>query len=177
MNGHNARYHVDSGIKLNRTSAGVRSQLAGIGSQVQQLAHVGQMTPLNFVSNLINTYQLQQLSGQVNTVSAATQSILQLATGTAVLSGVGLTVNAIGFTVLHKKLSVLEDSIAAIQHDVREIREFLERSERASLQVALHDLLNIRKVTNAAHCDTLLHNSRDKFAHIHECYKEWLKQN
>jgi len=153
---------------------GVRSQLSGIGSQVQQLAAVGQITPLNFVSNLINTYQLQQLSGQVKTVSAATQSVLQLATGTAVLSGIGLTVSAIGFAVLHKKLSVLEESITAIQKDVREIREFLERSERASLQAALHDLLNIRKVTNAAHRDTLLHNSRDKFAQIHERYKDLL---
>jgi hypothetical protein len=75
---------------------GVRSQLSGIGSQVQQAAAVSQLTPLNFVSNLINTYQLQQLSGQVKTISAATQSVLQLATGAAVLSGLGLTVSTLG---------------------------------------------------------------------------------
>lgn len=153
---------------------GLRTQLSGIASQVQHVAAVSQIAPLNFASNLLNTYQLHHLSGQVRTVSAATQSILQLATGTAVLSGLGLTVSAIGFAVLNNKFNVLEGSITNLQKDIREIREFLERSERASLRAALHDLLNIYQVTNPAHRDTLLHNSREKLAQIHERYKELL---
>ena len=124
------------------------------------------------IPQLINMYQLHQLSSQVSDLTLVTQQVLSLATGTAVMAGLNLAVSAIGFAILSHKLTNLEEKLAALQKDVREIRALLERRERAELRVAIRDLLKITETTDPDHRHTILHNARRTLAQLHECYRE-----
>ncbi|MEG4959039.1 MULTISPECIES: hypothetical protein [unclassified Microcoleus] len=119
-----------------------------------------------------NTYQLMQLSGQINTLSESTQQILQIATGTAVLSGLGLVVSAIGFVAINNKLNTIDGRLKEIQKDVQAIKYFLESSERAKLFAALNALLKIDARTASEHRHTIMHNSRNTLAEINMRYRE-----
>lgn len=124
-----------------------------------------------------NTQQLIQLSGQVSALSQSTQNILQLATGTAVFSGLGLAVSSIGFLAMNHKLSKIDSRLKEIQQDVQAIRSFLESSERAKLFAALNALLKIDDRTDSGHRHTILHQSRNTLAEIHMRYRELLAES
>lgn len=121
-----------------------------------------------------NTFQLQVLSGQVNTLTAATQQVLQIATGTMFLSGLNLAVTAVGFAILNEKLKRLEGKLSEIQAEVRAIRALLELEERSRLGAALRDLLNVVNIKNEDHRHTMLFNSKNVLAPISLKYKELL---
>lgn len=121
-----------------------------------------------------NSYQLQLLSGQVNALTATTQQVLQIATGTMVLSGLNLAVTAVGFAVLNEKLKSLEGKLNEIQQEVRAIRALMELEERAKLGAALRDLLNVVTIKNPDHRHTILFNSKNVLAPISLKYKELL---
>lgn len=122
----------------------------------------------------VNTYQLHSLSGQVNTLTAATQQVLQIATGTMVLSGLNLAVTAVGFAVLNEKLKRLEGKLDEIQQEVRALRTLMELEERAKLGAALRDLLNVVTIKNPDHRHKMLFNSKNVLAPINLKYKELL---
>jgi hypothetical protein len=121
-----------------------------------------------------NTFQLQVLSGQVNTLTAATQQVLQIATGTMFLSGLNLAVTAVDFAILNEKLKRLEGKLSEIQAEVRAIRALLELEERSRLGAALRDLLNVVNIKNEDHRHTMLFNSKNVLAPISLKYKELL---
>ena len=123
-----------------------------------------------------NTHQLLQLSGQITSLSQTTQAVLQIATGTAFLSGLGLTVSCIGFASLNKKLNTIDSKLKDMQKDVQAIRYFLESSERARLCAALNALLKIDPKTAIEHRHTILHNSRSTLAEINMRYRELLSE-
>ncbi len=58
--------------------------------------------PIHYTTELgaVNIYQLHGLAGQVNTLTVATQQVLQIATGTMVLSGLNLAVTPDRFACL-----------------------------------------------------------------------------
>lgn len=122
-----------------------------------------------------NSAQLMQLSQQSGLLVRSTQQLLQIATGTAVLSGLGLAVSAISFVVIGKKLNTIDGKLKEIQKDVKDIKYFLESSERASLFSALSSLLKISAKTLPEHRHTILHNVRDKLSVINMRYKELLE--
>lgn len=124
------------------------------------------------IPQLINMYQLQQVSSKVSDLAVATQQVLSLATGTAVMAGLNLAVSAIGFVFLSRKLTHLEEQLTIVQKEVREIRALLERRERAELRAALRDLLKLDEATHSDHRHTILHNARRTLAQLHECYRE-----
>ena len=66
-----------------------------------------------------------------------TQQLLQVATGTMLLSGLNLAVSAVGFAVLYKKLTDLDNSLTAIRDSVEGIARLLELEEKAKLAAAL----------------------------------------
>lgn len=123
-----------------------------------------------------NTYQLFQLSSQVNSLSQATQQVLQLVTGTAVLSGLSLVVSSVGFLAIDKKLKIIDKRLQEIQKDVQEIRQFLERSERAALFTAIDDLQKIEQVFNESQQSHILLSSKEKLKQIHFKYRECLAE-
>ncbi|HMQ52151.1 MAG TPA: hypothetical protein PKD98_08665, partial [Anaerolineae bacterium] len=131
---------------------------------------------LHRLSGLVaaNAQQLQALSGQVSALTTATQQVLQIATGTMVLSGLNLTVSAVGFAVLNEKLKSLEGRLNALQAEVKAIRTLLELEERARLGAALRDLLNVVNIKNEDHRQTMLFNSKNVLAPISLKYKELL---
>jgi hypothetical protein len=115
-----------------------------------------------------------QLSGQIFNLSQSTQQILQIATGTAVLSGLGLLVSSIGFVAINNKLNTIDGRLKEIQKDVQAIKYFLESSERAKLFAALNALLKIDIRTASEHRHTILHTSRNTLAEINMRYRELL---
>jgi hypothetical protein len=123
-----------------------------------------------------NTYQLTQLSGQIHTLSQSTQQVLQIATGTAILSGLGLVVSSIGFAAINNKLNTIDGRLKEVQKDVQAIKYFLESSERAKLFAALNALLKIDSRTAPEHRHTILHASRNTLAEINTRYRELLSE-
>lgn len=122
----------------------------------------------------LNTYQLINLTKQVTSLSQATQQVLSVATGAAVLSGLSLAVSSVGFMVVNKKLNTIDKRLKEIQKDVQAIREFLQRAERAELLAALGDLLKIDGLTDEQHRHTMLHNARLTLARINQRYRDLL---
>jgi hypothetical protein len=142
------------------------------GQIVRHLIPVG-ANPLG----TIPAYQLTQLLGQIHTFSqSSTQQVLQIATGTAVLSGLGLVVSAIGFVTINNKLNTIDDKLKEIQKDVKAIKSFLESSERAKLFAALNALLKLDSRTAPEHRHTILHTSRNTLAEINMRYRELLSE-
>ncbi len=132
------------------------------------------LAPISRALDAVNTYQLHGISGQVNALTATTQQVLQIATGTMVLSGLNLAVTAVGFAVLNEKLKSLEGQLNEIQQEVQAIRTLMELEERARLGAALRDLLNIVAIKNLDHRHTMLFNSKNILAPINLKYKELL---
>jgi hypothetical protein len=122
----------------------------------------------------VNAYQLQRVFAQLGNLEMATQQVLQIATGTMVLSGLNLAVSAVGFAVINQKLDKLEDKLSQIQQEVRAIREMLELKERSELKAALRDLIHVMEISDAEHRRTLLFNSKNVLAPVSLRYKELL---
>ncbi|HEY9768057.1 MAG TPA: hypothetical protein V6C71_06050 [Coleofasciculaceae cyanobacterium] len=154
------------------------------------LSPLGAIPGLNFIPGIIaysqlnqvkemnkfTTHQLMQMSGQISSLSRTTQQVLQIATGTAYLSGLGLTISCIGFALINKKLNTIDSKLKDIQKDIKAIEYFLESSERAKLRAALNALLKIDAKTAIEHRHTILHNSRNVLAEINMRYRELLSE-
>jgi hypothetical protein len=134
-----------------------------------QLSQIKNMTQFN-------THQLIHMSGQIASLSQSTQQVLQIATGTAFLSGLGLTVSCIGFATINYKINTIDNKLKNIQKDVQAIKYFLESSERARLYAALNALLKVDAKTAIEHRHTILHNSRNTLAEINMRYRELLAE-
>ena len=123
---------------------------------------------------IVNTYQLHRLSGQVSSLASNINQLLQIATGTMILSGLSLAVSTVGFVVLDAKLKNLEGKLNEIQQEIKAIRSLLELEERAKLGAALRDLLNVANVKNPNHRHTILFNAKNIFGPVNLKYKELL---
>lgn len=123
-----------------------------------------------------NTYELMKLAGQVSNLTQATNQVLQVATGTAVLSGLTLAVSTIGFVTISRKLNAVDNRLKEIQKDVQAIRTFLESTERARLAAALKALLKVDENTPLEHKNILLHTSRNTLSEINMRYRELLAE-
>ncbi|MBD2079877.1 hypothetical protein [Leptolyngbya sp. FACHB-17] len=120
-----------------------------------------------------NAVLLTQLSTQVGTLSQTTQQVLQVAAGTALLSGLSLAVSSVGFIAINNKLNKIDDKLKSIQKDIQDIQHFLASNERARLFAALDALMKLDK-TPAEHRHTILHNSRQSLSEINMRYRELL---
>ncbi len=134
-----------------------------------------QMNEINKMTKF-NTHQLMQISGQISSLSQTTEQVLSIVTGTALLSGLSLTVSCIGFAAINKKLNLIDDKLKTIQKDVKAIKYFLESQERAKLFAALNALLKVDDKTAIEHRHTILHNSRNTLAEINMRYRELLSE-
>lgn len=112
-------------------------------------------------------------AGQPGTLSQTTQQVLQVAAGTAVLSGLGLAVSSVGFIAINNKLNKIDDKLKGIQKDIQDIQHFLASNERAKLFAALDALMKLDK-TPAEHRHTILLNSRQSLSEINMRYRELL---
>lgn len=121
-----------------------------------------------------NAYQLMQISGQISSLSQVTQNLLQLATGTAILSGLGLAVSSIGFIAINKKLEAIDSKLKEVQKDVKAIKSFLESTERAKLYAAISNLLKIEGNFESEHRNAILLQSRQSIGEINMRYRELL---
>ena len=134
-----------------------------------------QMNEINKMTKF-NTHQLLQISGQISSLSQTTEQVLSIVTGTALLSGLSLTVSCIGFAAINKKLNIIDNQLKTIQKDVKAIKYFLKSQERAKLLAALNALLKVDDKTAIEHRHTILHNSRNTLAEINMRYRELLSE-
>lgn len=132
--------------------------------------------PMSSVLGAVNTYQINRLSGQVSSLTESVHHLFQIANDTMVMSGLNLAVCAVGFGILHKKLTRLENQLGKLQRSVQEIRILMELEERAKLASALRDLLNISAVKKSSHRHSLLLNAKNIFGIVNFKYKELLTQ-
>lgn len=120
-----------------------------------------------------NTLMLTQLSTQVGALSQTTHQVLQVAAGTAVLSGLGLAVSSVGFIAINNKLNKLDDKLKSIQKDIQDIQHFLASNERAELLAALNSLMKLDKIP-AEHRHPILLNARQTLTKINLRYRDLL---
>ena len=137
-------------------------QLHKLGRAVANVS--GQVTSLQTATSTI--------SSQVNSLQAATQGLVSLAQGTLVISGLTLAVSVASFIVLSHKLGKIDERLKEVAKDVKDIKSFLQSSERGRLQNALKTLngATLKDPNNAA--IAMLVDARKTLGEIHERYRE-----
>lgn len=128
------------------------------------------------LTGLVNTYQLRQLSRDVDALTAMTKHVLEATVVSGVLSGLSLAVGAAGFSWLNVKVNKLNDEVLNIKSDVVDIKNFLERQERALFKVALKDLQDSERLKDEKHRYDSIQSARKTVSTIREKYKEQLQQ-
>lgn len=101
-----------------------------------------------------------------------TRQVLQIATGTMLLSGLNLAVSTINFTVLSHQLHNIDKRLQAIQTDVRAVRELLERNECAKLRAALETLQNSNLIEDKSIRQQMFVDSYTVFSKMVQVYRE-----
>lgn len=104
----------------------------------------------------------------------ASAQILQAATASTALAGIGLVVSLFGFAKMNRKLNQIDGRLEGLQEDVQEIKDFLEETERSRLRQALRDLARSGTLDNEENRHTMLHNARQTFGEIQHRYAERL---
>ena len=127
--------------------------------------------PIFQTPNILQAYQTRR----VKHVADSTRQLLEVSNATMLLSGLNLTVSAMGFAALSQKFDSLDAHLQQIGADVREIRALLERQERAKLLNALNNLMLIESVTNPDHRLKILDDARQDFTQLHFQYRELLE--
>lgn len=131
-------------------------------------------SPVSAVFGAVNTYQLGRIIGKVDQLQVITQQILQVATGTMLLSGLNLTVSAVGFAVIGRRLSQLQSKLNELQKDVKAIRYLLDLEERTRLEAAIKDLRYGIETVDPANRHALLFNARNVLGPINLKYRTLL---
>lgn len=70
-------------------------------------------------------------------IQSTVSNVLNIATAGAVLSGLGLVTSIVGFTFLHKRLVALDQRLAVLIDDVKDIKKTLMYQELANLRGAV----------------------------------------
>ena len=136
------------------------------------LSPIGMVPGLNLIPEIAANIQLHQIAGNLDNLAELNQKIFQAATGTAMLSGLGLAVCTVGFVAIDKRLQAVDKKLQKIQKDVQDIKHFLETSERAKLYAAINALLKVDARTAPEHCHTILHSARNTLSEINMRYRE-----
>jgi hypothetical protein len=120
------------------------SQSAGFNAVTLRMAHLSK--------------DVGALTTNVDALTGVTKQVLGIATTTMAMSGLNLALSASGFVFLNRKLNKLNKKVDEISLNVRDVKMFLELTERAQLESALRDL---------AHAVTTPHyqNKRDLLLH------------
>lgn len=121
------------------------------------------LLPINTIIGGLNTYQLSRIGTSVT-------KLLSLANGTMTISGLTLSVSAIGFLFLNNKLNRIDEQLKEIGKDIKYIRDFLDLQERGKLITALKSLNSIRDVPESLKENVLI-NSMQTLSDIHHKYR------
>lgn len=123
------------------------SQSANFGALTMRMAHLGK--------------DVGTLTTNVDALTGVTKQVLGIATTTMAMSGLNLALSASGFVFLNHKLNNLNKKVDEISLNVRDMKMFLELTERAQLESALRDLSHA--ITTPHH-----HNKRDLLLHARQ---------
>ncbi len=104
--------------------------------------------------------------------------VLQHAARAMHFSGLNLAVSAVGFGIIHAKLTKLDDNLKALKDSVDGIARLLELDERAKLKSALKYLSMVMQEGSVdAREQQLLHGILNVFGPIKEKYQELLPES
>lgn len=121
--------------------------------------------PLDMAISAVNAVQLSRIGANVS-------QLVTLAQGTMVLSGLTLAVNAAAFAFLNNKLKSIDLRLEALSKDVKEIKLFLERQERARIAQAFKTMHELDKSVEQGVREKLLISAKQTLGEIHENYRE-----
>jgi hypothetical protein len=155
----NAALNVTQVGQLHNLSQSV-AQL-GAAQAIGNAMGIGSLfSPVNTALNISQIGQLRRISKNIDVLGDMTKQILGVATTTMAISGLNLALSATGFVFLSYKMSSLNKKVDAIAKDVREIRSFLELTERAELESALRDLAHASQTRGYTNRRDLLMGAR-----------------
>jgi hypothetical protein len=104
--------------------------------------------------------------------NSALKQLFTLAHRTMALSGLSLAVSATSFLVMNQKLNEINDRLVETQNFFKEVKDLLQRWERARLVNALKDLLKAEGMEDTEHRHTMLHNARVRLGEVVEQYAD-----
>jgi hypothetical protein len=132
------------------------------------------LNPANTAFEAVNTFQLIKIGKDMKELQAATSAILGLAKGTMLLSGLTLAVSAASFVFLNNKLGKIDEKLAVLAKDVKDISTFLKSQEKAALTTALKTLSGIVPGLDDKTRIPLLVSARQTLGEIHQRYRDQL---
>ncbi|HEX8601085.1 MAG TPA: hypothetical protein VF774_00430 [Pseudoduganella sp.] len=132
-------------------------------------------SPLSALVEAVNTVQLYKIGQSVANLETATAQLINLAQGTAILSGLTLAVSVGGFGLLLSRLTRLEKKLGELAKDVKAIHSFLQSQERAALNNALQTLSVLTREQDEKIRIPLLVNARQAIGTIHQRYRDQLR--
>ena len=136
----------------------------GAGQIVRHLLPTGQDLPDSVTASSVFDLTLDR-----------TQDLLHATTGTMLLSGMNLAVTTVGFAVLYKKLTELDNSLSEIKDSVEGIGRLLELDKRAKLNFAFETLsILTREGPPGKHEEPLLHHVLNAIGPAKKKYQELL---
>ncbi len=97
------------------------------------------------------------IPGGMPNMSIQLEQIIRMVTLTTSLSGLNLAVSYVGFILINAKLNEVDKRLKEIQQDVKDIKHFLDSSERAKLFSALNELLKVNEKMPVEHSHIILH--------------------
>lgn len=133
------------------------------------------LSPLSAVADAINTVQLYKIGQSVASIEAATAQLIDLAQGTAILSGLTLAASVGGFGFLLGRLNMLDRKLGELAKEVKAIHLHLQSQERAALNNALATLAVLTREQDEKVRIPLLVSARQAIGTIHQRYREQLQ--
>ena len=125
------------------------------------------LSPVNAAFSGLNTFQLYRIGSDV-------QQLIGLAQASMMISGLTLAVSSAGFLFLNYKINSIDKKLTEMAKDLKFIREFLVRQERARLVSALRVIRELGQIEDISTKNHMLINSRQTLGEIHEKYKSLL---
>ena len=122
---------------------------------------------LDLATGIAGNVQMAHISSQLSTVLSVAQA------GVA-LSGLGLVVSIAGFAFMNAKLNRLDQKIAAIGRDVKQIKALLESNQKGKLYSAAQSLHHAEIATDGQlRRDLLIHCKRDFGTLFNQLELQW----
>jgi hypothetical protein len=131
---------------------------------------------LGVLGDVVQGAQLWKIGKDVAVVQQTVNTVLNVAMTGTVLSGLGLVTSIAGFAYLSHRLNQVEEKLADMAQDVKEIKLSQEGLHKSELQTAVDSARHAEHATDEAVRRGLLIDSKREFNKLTHHYKqEWAR--
>lgn len=136
-------------------------------------ASLGQMVPgLSILTSLVQSGQIWQLGKDVARLQSTLNSVLSTAAANTALSGIGLVTSIAGFVYLSQRLKAVDDRLARIELQIKDMKAWQESLQRSELQAAVDNARHASAQTDRSLRRSLLIESKRQFNTLSHHYKQ-----